>query len=659
MEKFYENNSIKLPLALMVITSVFSGVFIHSEAMIVAFFVGIFANFAVWGLIKENSKSGIMPIKRGMILYIIANATVFFTFFLAIGKNGNLDVFWYLGTWLIIYILAVGLTAKIFGFVESSLNNYDDSSITSFLNPRSVIRGFKWSNFNEIKTDLNDGVYIDNFQLVENGERFGKEKRFEIENIDLKIKALDFTKTILAIGKAGSGKTEFFLNLVSQNTDFKHFKRELYHDVKGDFVQKLYNKKTDYILNPFDSRGLVWDMWKDMQHNEALVVSFIQNLLVSQVKESDFWTTSASKLLSDSIMRVHFTFGAKLTSAEKWDKLLEVLEDYKNNINDDKTKQSIWQTLELGLEYVNLLAFQTKKAKKLFSIYEWCSEQNSRLFLLNNASYSKKLNPYFTGFLACVIEVLLSKGDTKTDLTLLLLDEYLSLKLDESVRLKLMTQIRSKGGCCVLGVQYLDANDKKQKQLIGSSTFAKILFNVADDETVDTFVRAYGTVEWEKKKTSTSTTRGAKKDSNSTSTSTSIEDKNQNFITHEIIKSLSSFRHITFIDEKSIYYVGYTKQANLLSLNYHFEKRDMGNFYEWLYNRDNKGNTNINNEVLEIENIDETQKYLIKPFEERLSIYTDLKECIESNDTDLMDKVIKKWKLENVDVEKFIDDFEA
>ena len=659
MEKFYSNNSIKLPLFLMVVITLLSGMLIHSEAMIVAFFVGIFANFAVWGLIKENSKSGIMPIKRGMILYIIANATVFFTFFLAIGKNGNLNLFTYIGAWIFIYILSVGLVARVFGMVESSLKNYDDNSITSFLNPLKIVRGFKWSNFNEIKTDLNEGVYIDNFQLVENGERFGKEKRFEIENIDLKIKALDFTKTILAIGKAGSGKTEFFLNLVSQNQDFSNFKRELYHDVKGDFVQKLFQKETDYILNPFDSRGLVWDMWKDMQHNEALVVSFIQNLLVSQVKESDFWTTSASKLLSDSIMRVHFTFGAKLTSAEKWDKLLEVLEDYKNNIQDDKTKQSVWQTLELGLEYVNLLAFQTKKAKKLFSIYEWCNEQNTRLFLLNNASYSKKLNPYFTGFLACVIEVLLSKGDTKIDLTLLLLDEYLSLKLDETVRLKLMTQIRSKGGCCVLGVQYLDANDKKQKQLIGSSTFAKILFNVADDETVDTFVRAYGTVEWEKKKTSTSTTRGAKKDSNSTSTSTSIEDKNQNFITHEIIKSLSSFRHITFIDEKSIYYVGYTKQANLLSLNYHFEKRDMGDFYEWLYNRDNKGNTNINNEVLEIENIDETQKYLIKPFEERLAIYTDLKECIESNDTVLMNKVIKKWKLENVDVEKFIDDFEA
>lgn len=554
---------------------------------------------------------------------------------------------------------------KLFGYDIPFINNFDTSSITSYLNPSQIIRGFKWSNFNDLKQILNQGIYIDNFQVIEKPERI---KNKEILNVDLKIEALNFTKTILAVGKAGSGKTEFFMNISAQNDNFNHFKRELYHDVKGDFVEKLYQKETDFILNPYDNRGLVWDIWEDMRSNEALVVSFIQNLIVSQVKESDFWTTSASKLLSDSIMRVHFTFGAKLTSAEKWEKLLNLLDEYKSSIENDKTKQSIWQTLELGLEYINLLAFQTKKANKkdLFSIYNWCSTENSRLFLLNNASYSKKLNPYFTGFLACVIEVLLSKPDTKTDLTLLLLDEYLSLKLDESVRLKLMTQIRSKGGCCVLGVQYLDANDKKQKQLIGSSTFAKVLFNVADDETVQSFVNAYGSVEWEKEKVSTSNSKSGGNSmmnkSSSTSTTYSTEDKSTHFITHEMIKGLSNFRHITFIDELGIYYVGYTKQANLIKLNSHFDKRDLQEFYEWLYSRVEHNpveSSSSNDEILKVDEIDDTAKILAKDFTEKLAIYTDLRECINNNDTEQMQKVIAKYGLENVDIDKFIDDFES
>src|SRR5690606_5630895 len=124
----------------------------------------------------------------------------------------------------------------------------------------------------------------------------------------------------------------------------------------------------------------------------------------------------------------------------------------------------------------------------------------------------------------------------------------------------------------------------------------------------------------------------------------------------------SSFRHITFIDEKSIYYVGYTKQANLTALNSHFEKREMNDFYEWLYNKENSQIEAINevkSEILEIENIDETAKLLAKDFTERLTIYTDLRECILNNDMENMEKIIAKYGLENVNIEKFIDDFES
>lgn len=660
MENFYLKLGGKPPflLAMLVTAFYYFGIRNNIGISIFLFILLALHYFSVHFFIhKANFKNNKFPTGFMIISYSITTLFVFSTIYTGFSSGWGLIG----GFWLVGGFFVYGFILKAWGMNDIFVMNYDDRTITSYLNPMSIIRGFKWTSFEDLQSKLKEGIYIDNFQIIENIDKFKTEKLAEISKIDLKILALNFTKTILAIGKAGSGKTEFFMNISSQNENFNHFKRELYHDVKGDFVEKLYQSETDFILNPYDSRGLVWDLWEDMKHNEALVVSFIQNLIVSQVKESDFWTTSASKLLSDSIMRVHFTFGNKLTSAEKWEKLLSLLDEYKSSIENDKTKQSIWQTLELGLEYINLLAYQTKMASKqnLFSIYNWCNADNSRLFLLNNASYSKKLNPYFTGFLACVIEVLLSKPDTKTDLTLLLLDEYLSLKLDENVRLKLMTQIRSKGGCCVLGVQYLDANDKKQKQLIGSSTFAKVLFNVADDETVETFVKAYGTVEWEKEKVSNSFSKSRRE--SSSSESVSIEDKSTNFITHEMIKGLSNFRHITFIDELGIYYVGYTRQSNLIKMNSHFVKRDLQDFYGWLYNREHTPveSSSSNDEILEVEQIDDTAKLLAKDFTERLTIYTDLRECINNNDTEQMQKIISKYGLENVDIDKFIDDFES
>lgn len=572
---------------------------------------------------------------------------------------------------IIFVLIGIGISfilKNLFLKIDSSfINNFATNDLTSFANPKKILRGFLWSNFYSLANTLRDGIYIDNFEVIDNTIKVGKKDIEAIKNTDLKIKTLDFTKTMLAIGKAGSGKTEFFLNIASQNRNFQHFKRELYHDVKGDFVQKLYSSKTDFILNLYDDRGLNWDLWEDMKHNENIINSFAQNLITSQVDKPDFWTSSAGALLTDTFRKVHFSY-KNLSSKQKWQKLIDLLEDYKENIYDDKTKQSIWQTLELGLNTIKMMAHDgIYSDKKPFSLNKWANSYDSRLFLLNNASYSKALNPYFTGFLACLIEILLSKPDTKSDFTLMVLDEYLSLKLDEDVRLKMLTQIRSKGGCLILGVQFLDANDKKQKQLIGSSTYAKFLFNVSDDETVDTFVKAYGNVEFEKDKISTSSSTSknsgggnSNSSSSSSSTSRSTEDKNLPFLTPQIIKGLTNYKHLTLIDEKQLYYVGYTKKVDFTNNNEMFVKKSLEPFYEWVYNVQHNQSKienisdNIVNEVVEI---DVTDELLKRPYAEQLEIYTAL-ESDELMTDDETDDFLNRYNLHDVDLQRFVREFE-
>ena len=207
-------------------------------------------------------------------------------------------------------------------------------------------------------------------------------------------------------------------------------------------------------------------------------------------------STTTSYLLAELFKKVNFT-SSDLTSAQKWGKFIDLVEAYRLNFNEDKTKQNIWQLLEPLLINIKIMAYYTinNSNKKSFSLYEWANNKNSRLFLLNEVNYTKSLNPFFSGFLSCLIEILLAKPDTKSDLTLMIFDNYLSLKLDEDVRLKMLSQAKNKGCCLVLGVQLYD---KEQQDLFSGSTYAKFIFNTNDDGTIKRLVEAYGSVEWEK-----------------------------------------------------------------------------------------------------------------------------------------------------------------
>jgi hypothetical protein len=513
------------------------------------------------------------------------------------------------------------------------VKNFDTKGLSSYPNPKHLKHGYQWSYLKDIQKilffkDASKNLYLDNFKVdrkIPNQQQVESTMNF--------INPLDTTKTILALGKMGSGKTEFFNSVLAQNINFELYNREVIHDVKGDFATKFYDPLTDFIFNPYDDRGCYWDIFEDMKENETLVISFVLNLIEFHQKEKDFFSSSASKELAEMLMKTHFTNIDK-SSSEKWIIFLNEIENYKNECGDDRTKTSIYANMELGIETFKLFAWQSAQSNiKRFTLKEFINGKG-RLILLNNASYSKKLYPIFTGFVAMLIEKLLSKPDTKEDLTLLLLDEYLGMKFDEDVRLKLQTQIRSKGGCLFIGIQYIDMHDKKAKQLLDSSKYATLIFSVSDGETVQHLTQAFGNVVYEKIKKSNSATSGKQ---SSSSTTDSIEDKTEPFITPKHIQSMPEFHHLTLIPEKEIFYLGYTPLVELETINESFEKRDLTGYYDFIYNIKSK---NI------------IPQYTLL---EKRDIYLELRE-IDTDDENFdtkMDEWHKKYNLQNIDLKEF------
>jgi hypothetical protein len=535
----------------------------------------LFLAFAFIPLIVAIYQESIVTFFKAMLI----NMVLFFAI-----KFFN-DVTLFNGDFLILLLFVLCMIMVTIWIARSGweLKNFDTKGLSSYPNPKKLKQGYSWTYIDKIKELLSysqeqKNIYIDNFRVDRDIPNKSK-----VEQTQTFINPLDTTKTILALGKMGSGKTEFFNSVLAQNEDFNIYNREVIHDVKGDFTQKFYDENTDFIFNPYDNRGCYWDIWEDMKESESLVMSFILNLIEYHQKEKDFFSSSASSELSKFFVKTHFTNIDK-SSSEKWIIFLNEIEKYKNECGDDRTKTSIYANMELGIETFKLFAWQSAQSNiKKFTLKEFLNSKG-RLILLNNSSYSKKLYPLFTGFVAMLIEMMLSKDDTKEDLTLLLLDEYLSIKFDEDVRLKLQTQIRSKGGCLLIGVQYIEMQDKKAKQLLDSSKFATLVFNTADSETVQHLCQSFGNVIYEKQKESR--TRTSAKESSSSRT-VNIEDKTEPFITPKHIQSMPEYHHLTLIPEKEIFYLGYTPLVELETINEAFEKRDLTGYYDFIYKKKN------------------------------------------------------------------------
>ena len=465
-----------------------------------------------------------------------------------------------------------------FGIEGNSIASIVDD-ISSYPNKKIQEDGYQWSTIKEIKDFRHGKVYIDNFTTFDKMEEIITNKHLLVEakKQDIYIDRTDFTKTLTVLGSMGSGKTEFFHSLLNQGT----FNREIIHDIKGDFVEKWYNEDTDYILNPYDKRGVYWDLWAEMEDNEALVESFINNLMQAHTEEKDFFTGSAKKVIIDMFLKTHYTTDGN--SSHKWDILLEEIETYKIATETDKTKGSIYATMVLVIELFTFMAWHSKQNKKSFTIKEYL-ESNGKLFLLNNPSVTSKITPLFTGFTSMLTEILLSKRDTEDNLTLILLDEYLSMSFEKQTRLKLLTQIRSKGGCLIMGMQYLPKKDKEHQQLIDSSSYGRLIFQLNDQETINHIVTSMGEINFLQSSISAGVSYSKEGSSANESINQSI--KNKKLLTTKHLQSMPKYSHISVFFSDTILYLGYTPQVEgLEAINENFTKTDQKAYYTDKYTK--------------------------------------------------------------------------
>ncbi len=312
---------------------------------------------------------------------------------------------------------------------------------------------------------------------------------------EIYIKTIDLTKSMVVLGKMGSGKSVFLKNILAQ----RHYRRAIINDVKGEYMESFY-EEGDIIFNIYDRRSNVWDIFEDIRQNPALA-DVIAISTASQLSETerDFWQTAAGKLLKDAL--INASYEENLTTSERFQRVIDYIKDYRNKAlaNDDKTALSVYATLEPLLENFELLAYITRiEDVKYFSAHDFAKAEGKKLFLVNTIAHQKAQAPIFSAFISTLISILLSKPDTKEDFSLFLLDEFLNIKIPPEVLIPLFTVSRSKGIQLVFASQFLPerSHTDKRTQLILSSRHALVVFKITDENTLNAIENAYGTLEF-------------------------------------------------------------------------------------------------------------------------------------------------------------------
>ena len=458
--------------------------------------------------------------------------------------------------------LSIGSTVWFLkGFGSEVWNNrvYKKSPLKSgsypnFLNQTA---GLRWTPKNQIITNKEeDNIYIDGFSFSKDVKREFNLLHQIVLNSKKEIykEPLAFTRGSLTIGSMGSGKTEFINSLLAQ----KFFNRAVIHDIKGDFVQSSYNRR-DIILNPFDRRGKVWDIFKEAEKYPKIIDSFFQTLvsgiLGAGEHNNNFFTSSAKDRFVNIFMEIHVS--TELTTKEKWDYFIVKIKMYFQEVamQNQKSEKDVVSTMKLLIEYLEFINYLIQNGVKTFTIQKFLKSTNKKLFLLNNPTYSSFLTPYFSAFLDCFSKIFMAeKEETKKDLTFLVLDEYLSLLplLSQESKNIFHTLVRSKGGCLFPAIQYLPKNEELKQQILNSAENIYI-FQTGDTSTAKEIKEILGEVVYSAENRSKSHNRGSDYQ-NSYTTSKEF------LLTDEILKEIGEdYSHISFTQSNQQLYKGYTK----------------------------------------------------------------------------------------------------
>lgn len=374
----------------------------------------------------------------------------------------------------------------------------------------------------------------------------------KMEKTRIHFTPLDMTKSLLCIGPMGSGKTVFFKNLLAQ----EWYTRALIRCAKGqDFTPVVVDHKRGFALNLYNKSAAIWDIMSEKNFLLMLPPVALDFMVgaVGESKDAAFFANSAADRIKGMFERAYLTGN---DSKARWSALEEEMQKFEESVADLNSRENsdVWNNLLLVRETIFFWAWRVQESENTFTISDFLT--SNKKLVMNGSEIAVRC--YYSSLVSAIVQEMLRMPDTETDLTFMLLDEYLTMPLSETTRKQLHTMGRSKGACIVSGLLFLPGDDVAVQQVLSSSRFCTILFNVQDKVTSDYFKDYFGEVKHKESEISTS----RNKNDYVTGVSSSSQERVSSFLGQEELQRKPAYTHLTILQTEEAY-LGYTPQIKM------------------------------------------------------------------------------------------------
>lgn len=310
-------------------------------------------------------------------------------------------------------------------------------------------------------------------------------------------------RNFLATGSMGSGKSVALLDLAEQVAE--RGRKMVIYDKVGEFTEVFYRPERDVILNPFDTRSVHWNVFREIRaiyDFDVLAAALIKDAKNSTGNDQ-FFKAGARALFAAVLNRLHQDGQTQTkvlartllkTPAEELAKLVEG-----TPAEAFITPKAAQQAGGVVAELVGALIALQYVEEGDFSIREWIArDDDSRLFITSNELVHDALRPLLSMWLEIALRAAMALPRTREDRIWFFIDEMPSLGALDILKQSLV-EARKFGVVHVLGVQNVaqirDAFNKDVAQVLRANLQNFLVLRVSDEETAEAYSKLLGSFE--------------------------------------------------------------------------------------------------------------------------------------------------------------------